>query len=267
MAKPAATDAIEALDQPESEEKEYRRELCLFNQIATITAHTLDLQEIINEVLSAVLEFFHIDAGLLLLWDRVGQRLTYAAARGFPQDYLSQLSGRALDSLKGPDLARALEPLIIKDISEDPRLFSSSFTDLIRQDPRFRAAVSIPLRYREDITGFLNLAAEDASAFRSSPQQKYFLSILGNQIGLAIENARLYHELRRSERRYRRIFEGSKDMIFVTDREGRLLDSCNLPPRPRPSAYPTCGKSFRTPGIGSSCSARWQWRTTSWIWI
>ena len=99
MAKPAATDAIEALDQPESEEKEYRRELCLFNQIATITAHTLDLQEIINEVLSAVLEFFRIDAGLLLLWDRVRQRLTYAASRGFPQDYLSQLSGLALESL------------------------------------------------------------------------------------------------------------------------------------------------------------------------
>jgi PAS domain S-box-containing protein len=224
MAKPAAADAIEALDQPESEEKEHRRELRLFNKIATITAHTLDLQEIINEVLSAVLEFFHIDAGLLLLWDRVGQRLTYFASRGFPQDYLSQLSGRALESLKGPDLARALDPLIIKDISDDPRLFSSSFTDLIRQDPRFRAAVSIPLRYREDIIGFLNLAAENASAFRSSPQQKYFLSILGNQIGLAIENARLYHELRRSEKRYRRIFEGSKDMIFVTDREGRLLD-------------------------------------------
>ena len=93
MAEEAAVDAMEELDQPESGEKEHRRELHLFNQIATITAHTLDLQEIINEVLETVLKFFRIDAGFLLLWDRVGQRLTYAASRGFPPEYLGQLSG------------------------------------------------------------------------------------------------------------------------------------------------------------------------------
>ena len=40
-------------------EKEHRRELHLFNQIATITADTLDLQEIINEILTTVLAFLH----------------------------------------------------------------------------------------------------------------------------------------------------------------------------------------------------------------
>ena len=224
MAEQAALDAIEELDQPESGEKEHRRELHLFNQIATITAQTLDLQEIVDAVLSAVLEYFRIDAGLLLLWDEVRQHLTYAASRGFPPEYLGQLSDRVLESLRGPNLSRPLEPLIIQDLTADPRLVSSTFTDLIRQDSRFRAVASIPLRYRDDVIGFLNLAAKNARSFRSSRRLKYFLGILGNQIGLAIENARLYHQMRRSERRYRRIFEGSKDMIFVTDREGRLLD-------------------------------------------
>jgi PAS domain S-box-containing protein len=224
MADPAALNAINELTQPESGEKEHRRELHLFNQIATVTAHTLDLQEIINEVLATVLAFFHIDAGLLLLWDRVRQRLTYAASQGFPPEYLGQISSLTVETLTQGARSRPLEPLVIKDISTDPRLLSSTFPDLIRQDPRFRAVVSIPLRYRDDITGFLNLAAANAGPFRSSRRRQHFLSTLGNQIGLALENARLYHELRRSERRYRRIFEGSKDMIFVTDRDGRLLD-------------------------------------------
>ncbi len=224
MAEQAAVGAMEAPEPQEPGDRKHHRELHLFNQIATIAAHTLDLQEIINEVLAAVLEFFHIDAGLLLLWDRARQRLTYAASQGFPQEYLGQLSGRRLENLMGAKRPRAIEPLIIQDITADPRLLSSTFTDLIRRDPRFQAVVSIPLRYRDDLTGFLNLAAENAGAFQSSRRRKYFLGILGNQIGLAIENARLYHELRRSERRYRRIFEGSKDMIFVTDREGRPLD-------------------------------------------
>ena len=224
MAEEAAVDAIEELGQPEPGEKEHRRELYLFNQIATITAHTLDLQEIINAVLAEALEFFHIDAGMLLLWDRVRQRLTYAASRGFPQEYLGKVSSRAHETLMSPDQARAIEPLIIKDVNADPRLLSSTFTEVIRHDPKLRSVVSIPLKYRDDITGFLNLAAENARPFRASRRRKYFFTILGNQIGLAIENARLYHELRRSEKRYRRIFEGSKDTIFITDLEGRLLD-------------------------------------------
>ena len=212
------------MELPEPGEKEHRRELNLFNQIATITAHTLDLQEIINEVLTTVLEFFRIDAGFLLLWDPVRQRLTYAASRGIPPEYLGRLSGGAPEGMIGPDRFQAVEPLIIMDTRDDPRLLSSTFTDLIRQNPAFRSVASIPLRYRDDIIGFLNLAAKTARPFRSSRRLKYFLGILGNQIGLAIENARLYHQMRRSERRYRRIFEGSKDMIFVTDLEGRLLD-------------------------------------------
>ncbi|MEJ2670591.1 MAG: PAS domain S-box protein [Deltaproteobacteria bacterium] len=224
MSDRAALDDLAASERQEPGEKEYRRELFLFNQIATITAHTLNLQEIINAVLAAVLEFFHIDAGILLLWDRVRQHLTYAASQGFPQEYLGQLSARALKNLMGQDLSRIGEPLVIEDISADPRLLSSTFTDLIRQAPGVRAVASIPLKYREDIIGFLNLAAGDAEPFRVPGERKYFFSILGNQIGLAIENARLNHELRRSERRYRRIFEGSKDTIFITDAGGHLLD-------------------------------------------
>ena len=224
MPEEAAADAAEGLAPPETGDKEHRRELHMLNKIATLTGHTLDLQETINAVLAAALEYFQVEAGLLLLWDRERQRLTYAASRGFPQEYLGRLASGTMEGIVRPDLSRAGQPLIIKDITRDPRLLSSSFTELIRQDPGFRSVVSIPLKYREEVTGFLNLAATTAKPFRASRRKRYFFSILGNQIGLAIENARLYHELRRSERRYRRIFEGSKDLIFVTDREGRVLD-------------------------------------------
>jgi PAS domain S-box-containing protein len=217
--------ALEAAEaQEQVREKEHRREFMLINKIATIAAHSLDLQDIINKVLVAVLDFFRIEAGLLLLWNRKRQRLSYAASRGFPGEYLVNIARSGLEGVVVSNLARASQPLIIGDVRHDKRLYSSTFTELIRQDPRFRSLVSIPLKYRDEVTGFLNLAADSALPFRSSRRKKYFLSILGNQIGLAIENARLYQEARRSEHRYRRIFEGSKDMIFVADREGRLLD-------------------------------------------
>lgn len=219
---PSTSSAVVRVKPPEVLEKQHHRQLYLFNQIATITAHTLDLQEIINKVLVEVLEFLNIDAGLLLLWDRVRQRLTHAASRGFPTEYLKQVSQGKLETVIGPYLAAATRPLIIKDLRNDRRLATSTFGDVVQHNAKFRALASIPLKYRENVTGFLNLASTSAKPFHKS--RKFFFSILGNQIGLALENARLYHELRRSERRYRRVFEGVKDMIFVTDRDGRLMD-------------------------------------------
>jgi hypothetical protein len=89
--KTAAQVAID-LEQQDSGEQEHRQELYLFNKIATITYHTLDLQEINNEALATVLEFLQIEAGLLLLWDRLRQHLTYAASRGFPPEYVQEIS-------------------------------------------------------------------------------------------------------------------------------------------------------------------------------
>lgn len=200
----------------------YCREICLFNEIATITAYTLDLQEIAQLALERVLDFFQIEAGLLLLWDHDRQSLTAVAAQGFHLSYLDRTGTGELEKMIGPYLSRVTQPLIILDVRTDARLATSTFSEAIRHDPRFQAVVSIPLKYREEVNGFLNLAATAPEAFH--PYPAYFYSILGNQIGLAIANARLYHHLRRSERRYRRIFEGSLDMIFVSDAAGQLLD-------------------------------------------
>jgi PAS domain S-box-containing protein len=229
---------------------EHCREIFLFNEIATITAHTLDLQEIADLALDKVLEFFKIEAGLLLLWDHDHQRLTSVATRGFQVDYVDRTGAGELEKIIGPYLSRATQPLIIQDIQSDQRLATSTFSETIRHDPRFRAVVSIPLKYREEVNGFLNLAATDPEVF--SPYKTYFYTILGNQIGLAIANARLYHHLRRSERRYRRIFEGSLDMIFVTDATGQILDLnpaglalLGLPPGKRATFLPNIREVFQ----------------------
>lgn len=231
---------------------EQGRDLFLFNEIATITAHTLDLQEIAHLTLEKIIGFFQIEAGLLLLWDHDNQRLTSVAARGFQVDYLHWTSTGELEKVIGPYLSRATQPLIILDVQTDQRLATSTFSEAIRHDPRFRAVVSIPLKYREEVNGFLNLAATDPATFH--PYPTYFYSILGNQIGLAIANARLYHHLRRSERRYRRIFEGSLDMIFVTDASGRILDLnpagrslLGLPPDSQGTMLPNMAEIFHNP--------------------
>ncbi|MCL6620775.1 MAG: PAS domain S-box protein [Syntrophobacterales bacterium] len=202
--------------------RDYCPELTLFNEIATISSYTQDLQEIVDLILDALLDFFRIDAGILLLWDGRRRRLSNLAARGFPPDYLEELTSGGLEEIITPYLTRAAAPLLIRDLNSDPRVALSTFSRSIQHYRHYQSLVSIPLKFREQVTGFLNLASAHPDTFCGMNPE--FYAILGNQIGLAIANACLYRDLKRSERRYRRIFEGCMDLIFVTDRDGLLLD-------------------------------------------
>jgi two-component system, NtrC family, sensor kinase len=198
------------------------RELLLFNEIATLSGRNLDMLEVLDLILRHIIKFLGVTAGMLLLWDSKTGRLSHAAAKGFPPDYLSKINSTQLAQVAGPYLMTANTPLIIHDAATDQRLATSTFSELLRDASPFRSLVSIPLRHRRQLIGFLNLAHASPEPFPRS--RKSFFAILGNQIGMAIQNARLNQALRLSERRYRRIFEGSNDMILVVSPDGRLLD-------------------------------------------
>ncbi len=198
------------------------RELLLFNEIATLSSRNLDVPEVLELILRQVMKYLGVVAGMMLLWDAKSGRLSHAASRGFPGEYLTKINSKQLAEAAGPYLMTANNPLIIYDAATDHRLATSTFSEFIRDASPFRSLVSIPLRHRRRLIGFLNLAHTSPAPF--SWDRKNFFGILGNQISMAIQNARLNQALRVSERRYRRIFEGSNDMILVVSPDGHLLD-------------------------------------------
>ncbi len=52
------------------------------------------------------------------------------------------------------------------------------------------------------------------------------MGAFSNQIGVALENATLFEQLRKSEERYMDLFEHSPDMSHIVTREGIII-SCN----------------------------------------
>ncbi|MBM4288065.1 MAG: PAS domain S-box protein [Deltaproteobacteria bacterium] len=198
------------------------RELLLFNEIATLSSRNLDVPEVLELILRSIIKYIGVAAGMLLLWDPRSGRLSHAASKGFPSEYLAKIDTAQLSEVAGPFLMNATSPLIIHDAATDQRLATSTFSELIRDASPFCSLVSIPLRHRRQLIGFLNLAHTSPEPFPRNYMS--FFAILGNQIGMAIQNARLNQDLRLSERRYRRIFEGSQDMILVVSPDGSLQD-------------------------------------------
>jgi PAS domain S-box-containing protein len=86
----------------------------------------------------------------------------------------------------------------------------------------------VPLSSKERVNGTLCVAMRSHRWFQQ--EEVELLTAVGNQIGVAVENARLYQkqqeiaeELRASEERYRELFENAHDAIWLHDLEGNII--------------------------------------------
>jgi phosphoserine phosphatase RsbU/P len=83
------------------------------------------------------------------------------------------------------------EPVLVTDVSRDPRY--------IRVVPDVRSELAIPMLIKDRCIGVVDLESPELDAF--SKRDVEILTLLASQAAVAIENARLYEELRNNEER------------------------------------------------------------------
>ncbi|PYR66043.1 MAG: hypothetical protein DMF88_17740 [Acidobacteria bacterium] len=83
------------------------------------------------------------------------------------------------------------EPVLVADVSKDPR-----YINLVED---VRSELVIPMLIKERCIGVFDLESPELNAF--TKENKELLTLLASQAAVAIENARLYEEVRRNEER------------------------------------------------------------------
>jgi sigma-B regulation protein RsbU (phosphoserine phosphatase) len=83
------------------------------------------------------------------------------------------------------------EPVLVSDVSQDPRY--------IKIVPDVRSELAIPLLLKDRCIGVVDLESPELDAF--SKRDVEILTLLASQAAVAIENARLYAEVRANEER------------------------------------------------------------------
>ncbi len=101
--------------------------------------------------------------------------------------------------------ATSRKPVVVPDVSRDPRY--------VLINPDTKSEMTVPLLYQGRVIGVADL---------ESPQLNYFtdehvriFSTLGPQIAIAIENARLYEQVLRSEARLERDLQRAKEIQLL----------------------------------------------------
>jgi PAS domain S-box-containing protein len=194
--------------------EEQRRELLELNTIAEAVNHSVELDYVLQSALAKVMELMYAGSGWIYLLENDGLILKQSA--GTVSEFFASMDiGR--DGL----LRWITEPNVLH--AGDPRIVASASEEFRNQD--FDILASIPLVRQGAFAGVLIIAGTDERRFEE--KKIGLIQAFGNQISVALQNASLFDQLRKSERLYADLFEYSPDMYHSINRFGVVI-SCNL---------------------------------------
>jgi len=179
------------------------KELATLNAIAAVVSRSLDLEEILNDALDKTLEVMEIEAGGIYLLQEDAEVLTIAAHKGFNAQFVARIDRLRVGEGFSGHVAQSGQPLVVRDVSADPRL-----TRMVAREEGLRSVVTVPLSSKRKVLGTLFAATHGYREF--TDQDVQLLISIGHQIGVAIENARLFDAEQRRAEQFRVISEVSR---------------------------------------------------------
>ncbi|NLE76961.1 MAG: GAF domain-containing sensor histidine kinase, partial [Chloroflexi bacterium] len=182
-------------DQRQLEETLVRRneQLSAFNALARTVSRSLELEEVLQRALDRVVEMDRMDvAAIFLVSEQLGG-LELKALHGLTPDSARLVSRLGLLEGDCGGVVQTGKMVVIPDL----RQFNRSRSRALAKD-KLRSLVHVPLSAKGQVLGSMcigNRARRDYS-----PEDREFLNAVGDQIAVAVENARLYAEVQRKER-------------------------------------------------------------------
>jgi GAF domain-containing protein len=170
-----------------------QRKAAQFEALALVMqtiASVRDLHKLLPQITTVISEkfgFYHV--GIFLL-DEAQQYAILSAANSEGGRKMLERKHRLRVGEEGivGYATSAGEPRIAMDVGKDPIFFNNP--DL----PETHSEMALPLRSGNHIMGALDVQSKEIGAFKDEDIQ--MLSLLANQVSLAIENARLFDETR-----------------------------------------------------------------------
>ena len=196
--------------------EESRKRLAALNETASIISQSLDLTHVLENAVQCVMNVTGVDIVRLYTLDETAHELTLAAYRGVSERFVEAVGHLKVGEGFNGEVAESGRPLYVEDAFEDPRLTRAAV-----KEENIHSQLIIPLLSKGKVVGTLAVAMRSYRRFE--PEDVDLLTAIGNQIGVAVENARLYQQERASEQRYRGLFENAHDAIWLHDEHGTII--------------------------------------------
>lgn len=198
-----------------AETQEHLAQHRLLHHITTTAASGTTLEEALQSAVNGLQVTLGGDRVSILLADREKRTLTVRAAVGYASDVfdLRIPLGTGITGW----VAAHRRTLRVHNVMQDARYIEGS--------PNTRSEMAIPLLYRSELLGVLNVESEQFSAYAENDEE--LLGTLGGSLAAIIANARLLEQIRAQAERERLIFEISDKIRRTTDMETILATTAS----------------------------------------
>ena len=198
---------------PEGEVQEQHHALIALSQVSAALSGLWDLDAILKIALAKTLNIMNGTIGGILLLDEQTQTLSYRVHQGLGDKYVDGMHLNLGEGIAGR-VAKSGKSVLLEDISADPRV---AYPDLVVSEG-LKAFISVPLRAKDKVLGVINVASHMPHRFTTTDM--YLLHSIGDQLGVAIEQARLYERLRKARERLRRL---ARQNLVAEEEERRRI--------------------------------------------
>ncbi len=146
---------------------------------------TFDLDEVLNQVLEIVRDYFNLQSGSILLLDEKTQQLMVRAHFGDPiaPEDNSVPFGKGIVGAA----AKARRPIYSPDVQTDPRDQGHCAAT--------RSELAIPLMVRDEVVGVLDCHSDRPESFDHETVD--LLTLFATQASIGLQNAKLYSQVQR----------------------------------------------------------------------
>lgn len=169
------------------------QQLSILNAVAMTVNQSLNLEEILNRALDQVIQLTDVDVIAVYIQNAIRGQLELRAFRGLAADTAQQaFQVGLLDSDCGGvmELGRTV---IVPDIS----MYRGRGARLLQRE-NITSLMHVPLMTKGWALGSMCVGTHHIAQFTEDEQE--LMNAIGNQIAIAVENARLYADLQRKDR-------------------------------------------------------------------
>jgi sigma-B regulation protein RsbU (phosphoserine phosphatase) len=172
---------------------------------------TLELEALLRRVAQRVKQAIGYDTFAVQLLDPLGKDLRIHFGVGYPEEVKEHWRLGLGQGLVGT-AALTGQPVRVGDVRMDPRYLDAG--------ERCLSELAIPLQVKSRVIGVMDVSSRQLNYF--TEQHQRFLSFLAGHVANAIENARLYENLREQTRTLAMLYEVSHELASILDREELL---------------------------------------------
>ncbi len=190
------------------------QELNTLNEIAATVTSTLDTREVYRLVVQQLSDYFHVEAGSLLLLDDATGDLEFVMTIEGGEEKLAGVRVPVGQGVVG-HVVRSCQWEIVDDVNADPRFYRK-----VSDDTGFvtRSILCVPMIAKGRVIGAIELLNKIDGNF--DPDEAARLTRMAAFIAVAIENARLFQQVTAGRDRMAAILHSTADGILMADMHG-----------------------------------------------